>query len=254
MYSVEELAHYARALPGLLGPRTPQYLTPMHRFQDLINRTPWNTLRFSNDGEYIIGGAGHKAAHQIYLWDHSTGSLTKILEGPKDPLEDLDVRLDDCTHFENLSLTPMSQWHPVMPLCVSVSSDQGLVHIWATNIAERWSAYAPGFEELEENLEYVEREDEFDVEDESEAEKRKLYQESFIDIAESDAPTNIPLPPSHASNLRLQAYIASSDAWADCEPDGDDLQDFAVPVDVDLLDLDIENTDLAQIDDSENGR
>lgn len=63
----------------------------MHRFQDLVNRTPWNTLRFSNDGEYIIGGAGHKAAHQIYLWDHTTGNLTKILEGPKDPLEDLDV-------------------------------------------------------------------------------------------------------------------------------------------------------------------
>ena len=141
-----------------------------------------------------------------------------------------------------------------MPLCVSVSSDQGLVHIWATNIAERWSAYAPGFEELEENLEYAEREDEFDVEDESEAEKRKLYQESYIDIAESDAPTNIPLPPSHASNLKLRAYLASSDAWADFDPDGDDLQDFAVPVDVDLMDLDIENTDLAQIDEGENGR
>lgn len=141
-----------------------------------------------------------------------------------------------------------------MPLCVSVSSDQGLVHIWATNIAERWSAYAPGFEELEENLEYLEREDEFDVEDESEAEKRKLYQESFIDIAESDSPLDIPLPPSHASNHELREYLASSDAWADFEADGDDRQDFAVPVDVDLSDLDMENTDLAQIDEGENGR
>lgn len=93
VYSIEELAFYRKAIPALSTavPEGSEYLAPMHRFQDLVNRTPWNTLRFSNDGEYIIGGAGHKAAHQIYVWDHSTGSLTKILEGPKDPLEDLDV-------------------------------------------------------------------------------------------------------------------------------------------------------------------
>lgn len=28
----------------------------MHRFQDLVNRTPWNGCGFSRDGEYIIGG------------------------------------------------------------------------------------------------------------------------------------------------------------------------------------------------------
>lgn len=37
-------------------------------------------------------GAGHKAAHNIYIWDRETGTLVKILEGPKDPCEDLDVR------------------------------------------------------------------------------------------------------------------------------------------------------------------
>lgn len=141
-----------------------------------------------------------------------------------------------------------------MPICASVSSDQGLLHIWSSNISERWSAYAPGFEELEENLEYQEREDEFDVEDESELEKRKLVQEVFIDIADSNAPTKIPLPPSHASNAALRTYLASSDAWADFEGDGDDCQDFAVPVDVDLRDFDIENSDLGQIEEVEAGR
>ena len=28
-----------------------------HKFQDLVNRTPWNGCGFSRDGEYIIGGA-----------------------------------------------------------------------------------------------------------------------------------------------------------------------------------------------------
>lgn len=38
-------------------------------------------------------GAGHKASHNIYMWDRDSGGLVKILEGPKDPLEDLDVRI-----------------------------------------------------------------------------------------------------------------------------------------------------------------
>lgn len=41
-------------------------------------------------------------------------------------------------------------------------SNLGLIHLWVTAGQENWSAYAPGFEELDENVEYREREDEFD--------------------------------------------------------------------------------------------
>lgn len=77
--------------PALPRPSGVPYFEVQHRFQDLVERTPWNGCGFSRDGEYILGGAGHKSSHNIYVWDRASGGLMKILEGPKDPLEDLDV-------------------------------------------------------------------------------------------------------------------------------------------------------------------
>lgn len=42
-------------------------------------------------------------------------------------------------------------------------SSVGVLYVWGRQGPENWSAYAPGFRELEENEEYIEREDEFDL-------------------------------------------------------------------------------------------
>ncbi|GAA6040189.1 hypothetical protein JCM8097_004172 [Rhodosporidiobolus ruineniae] len=164
--SEDEEAREEFVLPPTRPPRIP-YFEVQHKFQDLVNRTPWNGIGFSSDGEFIIGGAGHKAAHNIYIWDRESGGLLKILEGPKDPCEDVN-------------------WHPFRPLIASVSS-LGMIHFWKTPVVEHWSAYAPGFEELDENREYEEKEDEFDFEDENAAKRRAFDQQ--------DAPVSVlPLP------------------------------------------------------------
>ncbi|KAL0096051.1 retinoblastoma-binding protein-like protein 5 [Phycomyces blakesleeanus] len=128
-----------------------------NKFQDLVNRIQWNQASFSADG------SGHKAEHNIYIWDKNMGNLVKILEGPKEPLDDL-------------------AWHPVRPIIGSVSS-YGNIYIWTAKHEENWSAFAPDFTELEENMEYEEKEDEFDVVPEEEATKRKQDDEDItVDV------------------------------------------------------------------------
>ncbi|KAK8639070.1 hypothetical protein V6N13_137468 [Hibiscus sabdariffa] len=117
-------------------------LVLFREFQDSITKIHWKAHCFSGDGEWVIAASAIKGEHKLYIWDRA-GHLVKILEGPKETVFDL-------------------AWHPVHPIIVSVSLT-GLVYIWAKDYTENWSAFAPDFKDLEENEEYVEREDEFDL-------------------------------------------------------------------------------------------
>ncbi|KTW30341.1 hypothetical protein T552_00813 [Pneumocystis carinii B80] len=136
-----------------------------HKFQDVINRFQWNACAFSSSGEYVMAST-YRSAHVIYIWDRNTGSLVKILEGPKEEFIDID-------------------WHPVFPFIAAAGLETGTIYIWSIPRTEGWSAFAPDFTELEENILYEEREDEFDIVPE-ETKKSKIEEDVDVDIITID--------------------------------------------------------------------
>ncbi|KAI3794562.1 hypothetical protein L1987_37194 [Smallanthus sonchifolius] len=137
-------------------------LSLFREFQDSITKVHWKAPCFSGDSEWVVGGSASKGEHKIYIWGRD-GLLVKLLEGPKEALVDL-------------------AWHPARPIVVSVSLT-GLVYIWVKDYTENWRAFAPDFKELEENEEYVEQEDEFDLMPEMEKVKGScLNEDDEVDI------------------------------------------------------------------------
>lgn len=119
-----------------------KFMKYLREFQDVVTKIQWKTPCFSGDDEWILGASASKGEHKLYIWER-LGHLVKILEGPKEAIIDI-------------------VWHPERPIVVSVSVT-GTAYVWAKDYVENWSAFAPDFKELEENEEYIEREDEFDI-------------------------------------------------------------------------------------------
>ncbi|MCJ1376337.1 chromatin binding protein [Loxospora ochrophaea] len=133
-----------------------------HKFQDVVNRLSWNHVAFSSTGEYVA--ASTYMNHDIYVWERGHGSLVKILEGPKEELG-------------------VIEWHPHRPLVAACGLETGCIHLWSIITPQRWSALAPDFVEVEENVEYIEREDEFDIHPIEEIQKRRLdLEDEVVDV------------------------------------------------------------------------
>ncbi|KAF2091212.1 WD40 repeat-like protein [Saccharata proteae CBS 121410] len=132
-----------------------------HKFQDVVNRLSWNHVCFSSTGEYVT--ASTYMNHDIYVWERGRGSLSKILEAKEE--------------------IAVVEWHPHRPFVAAGGIESGKIYLWSIVAPQRWSALAPDFAEVEENVEYVEREDEFDIQPLEEIHKRRLdLEDEDVDV------------------------------------------------------------------------
>lgn len=145
-------------------------LEPVTTFTEIVNKTQCHCACFSKDGDFVLGGM-EGAEHRIHVWRVADGHLEVTLDGAKEGIEDI-------------------LWHPLRPVIASLGSSFGGVYVWEKNFTENWSAFAPDFSELEANEEYIEAEDEFDLRDPEDEEKRLEAREKeeagLVDIETCD--------------------------------------------------------------------
>lgn len=139
-----------------------------HKFQDVVNKLHWNHISFSSTSEFVMASTYMNS--DIYIWERAHGSLVKILEGPREEMG-------------------VVEWHPSRPMIVACGLESGCIYTWSIVTPQKWSALAPDFAEVEENVLYVEREDEYDIHPAEEVHQRRLDQEDEVPDVLSLDPT-----------------------------------------------------------------
>lgn len=139
-----------------------------HKFQDVVNKLSWNHVTFSATGEYVAASTYNN--HELYVWERNHGSLVCML---KDPKEEQGV----------------IEWNPSRALLAACGLETGRIYIWSVVSPQKWSALAPDFAEVEENVEYIEREDEFDIYAQEEIHRRRLdAEDEDVDVLTLEQP------------------------------------------------------------------
>jgi len=116
---------------------------------DVINRKKWMTIGFFTIGHpqkepYIVSGVGESGSHEICFMHLEKESGEKKL-GPSK---------EGCLHLCG---------HYIYHNSIIVVTSNGDLLLWSVKNPKCWTALAPNFIEIEENIEYIEKEEEFDV-------------------------------------------------------------------------------------------
>jgi COMPASS component SWD1 len=117
--------------------------------------------------------------HHVFIWDKLQGMLVKMLEGPRETV--LDVA-----------------WHPYLPM-LATTSTVGNVYVWNVVREQKYNAFDPSFVDIDDNMDYHEREDEFDIVEHLTV-KTKAHatlEDEELDVWTCDAGTSPFLLPMH---------------------------------------------------------
>jgi len=126
----------------------------------------WQCFDFNHDEEYIIAGCNTSDSYQLYLFHTTTNKITHKLSGPS-----------------HVTLTNTS-YHPYRPFIATSTSDR-MIDIWGPSMD--WTHFAPDFTPLNQNVEYMEQEHEFDIaEDDLQEEGEEDEEEDVVDIVKNE--------------------------------------------------------------------
>ena len=141
LYNIESI------LQGDRGQLSSSTHVPIITLQDHMSKKKYISPCFSGDSEYVIAGyntapkmAGER--YELDIWSTASGALC-----------------DQLTGAEGVTLRKIS-CHPTRNF-IAVSTSDGLVDIWGPRMD--WTAFAPDFQAMTHNSEYIEMEDEFDI-------------------------------------------------------------------------------------------
>jgi len=106
--------------------------------QDTVNKFKWKKCIWNCNSEQLCAATDHEQSeHCIYIWSRLNGSLLHILKSTKESLMDM------C-------------YHPRRIVLITCGSS-GYVTMWSRIYVENWAAFAPDFQELQDNVEYIEK-------------------------------------------------------------------------------------------------
>ena len=129
-----------------------------------MNGTSLDDCVWSNDGEHIIVGSYGRSVGTLMLWTSETNLLVDTLSGP-------------LMGMRCLACNPTTG-------ALAVGMADGGVDLWG--MPSTWTAFAPGFQALPANIEYVEKEDEV---------SETFYRGLFFSAAQPARSSTAPLTP-----------------------------------------------------------
>ena len=107
-------------------------LTPSRVFANANSRGQWSAAAFSHDARFAVA-ASSGGAHELHVWRRESGEVRAVAVGAE-------------ASKGVAQIVP----HPTRAVFVVLGSN-GVMYVWSRAFAEKWSAFEPGFVELDDN-------------------------------------------------------------------------------------------------------
>ena len=113
-------------------------------YKDRVTETKYTCCIFDRNNEHVIFSSNQKKQCKLVIFELDNPEVKQELDGPSEPVDFL-------------------LFHPQQPVVYSCGSPS--IRMWTPTYENSWEQFYPGFQHLETNVEYIEREDEFDIDD-----------------------------------------------------------------------------------------